>query len=358
MPGEGAEIYVRVDLGAVDEALSRIRPRRAGVAAPDGMHGAAREVYDHLRGRGVEPVMILDPTYGFCDLQDRQSEDLGLDVVFNVGHWSPVRSSGRTVLVDAEYVISPARIGALAEGLIEEARRRGWGSVGVFTTSNYREARDSLVRALEGSGIAALPGAGDETALGPTMAWQVTGCMFRGPWAYAGRVNGAAFLGSSRFHAVALRMSTGVPTLMLDPELLEVSDVEEDARRALRRAALAIYRAAEARSFGIVTGEKSGQRYVSLSRALGRRLEGMGRDVYYFSAYEITAERLGLARYVDAFIVLACPRIGLDSVGLDRPVLSYPQALQLLRVLRGESLNMDELLRMPLWAWSGYDGGR
>ncbi|MGC9117002.1 MAG: diphthamide synthesis protein [Conexivisphaera sp.] len=346
-------VEVLVDLDAVDEVLRRVRPRRAGVAAPDGMQLAARALHDHLRRAGVEPTIILDPTYGFCDLQDRQAEDLGLDVVFNLGHWSPMPQRGRTVLVGAEYILPEDRLARIAGLLAAEASARGWRRVGLFTTSNYGRARRSLARALGDLGLEVLP-EGDD-ALGTTLSWQVTGCMFRGPWAYSSSVDGMAFLGSSKFHAVALRLATGRPTIMVNPESVSAEDVEEEASRRARRAALAVYRAAEARVFGVLTGERSGQRYPELARALGRSLERLGRTVYYYSAYEVSAERLGVARYVDAFVVLACPRIGLDMEGFDRPVLSYPQALQLLRVLRGESLNMEGMLRMPLWAWVGYE---
>jgi len=346
-------IDVYVDTGKIDDVLKRLKPRRAGVAAPDGLQGAARLVHDHLKDEGVEPVIILDPTYGFCDLQDQQAEALGLDVVFNLGHFSPVDLSRDTVLIDVEYLLPDGRLRELAAELSRRAVERGWRSIGLFSTSNYGKARRSLARFLEEAGIGVQPG--DDEKIGPLFAWQITGCMFPGPWKHGSAVDGMAFLGSSRFHAIAMRAATGRTTLLLDPESIEVSDVEDDAIMMERRAALAIYRAIDARSFGIVVGEKTGQRYVGLARALGSALERLGRSVYYYSLYEITADRLGAVQYVDAFIALACPRIGLDGVGMDRPVLAYPQAAQLLRMLRGKSLNMDELLRMPLWAWVGYD---
>ncbi|MGC8772973.1 MAG: diphthamide synthesis protein [Conexivisphaera sp.] len=344
---------VLVDFEAIDRVLRGRRPRRVGVSAPDGLQSAARSVYDHLRKLGIEPVIILDPTYGFCDLQDGQADALGLDLVFNLGHWSPARLSERTLLVDVEYEVPISRLQALADSIVGAARREGWRTVGLLAIGNYGRVRGKLADLLRRADVVVLPER--EEITGSLLNWQVTGCMFPGAWSIRRRVDAFALLGSSRFHAIAVRLATGSRTIMADPESLEISDVEDDATRTARRAALAIYRAADARSFGIVVGEKSGQRYPELARAIGRSLEELGRSVYYYSAYEITADRLGVARGVDAFIVLACPRIGLDAAGGDRPVLSYPQAIQLLNLLRGKSLNMDELLRMPLWAWVGYE---
>ena len=347
-------IGVLVDFDAIDRALRDRRPRRVGVSAPDGLQSAARSVYVHLREFGIEPVIILDPTYGFCDLQDGQADALELDLVFNLGHWSPAHMSERTLLVDVEYEVPISRLQVLADSFVGTARREGWRTVGLLAVGNYGRARGKLADLLRKTGVVVLPER--EEITGSLFNWQVTGCMFPGAWGIRRRVDVFALLGSSRFHAMAVRLATGLRTIMADPESLEISDVEDDAVHAARRAALAIYRAVDARSFGIVMGEKSGQRYPELARAIGRSLEELGRSVYYYSAHEITMDRLGVARDVDAFIVLACPRIGLDAAGGGRPVLSYPQAIQLLNLLRGKSLNMDELLRMPLWAWVGYEG--
>ena len=51
-------------------------------------------------------------------------------------------------------------------------------------------------------------------------------------------------------------------------------------------------------------------------------------------------------RGIDAFVQVACPRIATDNE-FDMPVLSTPQALAMLRVLRGEQIG--DYLQTPHW---------
>ena len=51
---------------------------------------------------------------------------------------------------------------------------------------------------------------------------------------------------------------------------------------------------------------------------------------------------------IDAFIQVACPRISTDNQ-FDKPVLSTPQAIALLKVLRNEKI--EGYLQIPHWLW-------
>ncbi len=64
------------------------------------------------------------------------------------------------------------------------------------------------------------------------------------------------FLGQSNFHAAGIALSTNLPTFVLDPYFNEVREVTEFARTLKKKATLAIYKAAEANSFGIIIGLK------------------------------------------------------------------------------------------------------
>ena len=67
-------------------------------------------------------------------------------------------------------------------------------------------------------------------------------------------VDAYVFLGQSNFHAAGIALSTNLPTFVLDPYFNEVREVTEFARTLKKKATLAIYKAAEANSFGIIIG--------------------------------------------------------------------------------------------------------
>ena len=67
------------------------------------------------------------------------------------------------------------------------------------------------------------------------------------------------FLGQSNFHAAGIALSTNLPTYVLDPYFNEVREVTEFAQKLKKKATLSIYKAADAKSFGVIVGLKEGQ---------------------------------------------------------------------------------------------------
>ena len=60
------------------------------------------------------------------------------------------------------------------------------------------------------------------------------------------------FLGQSNFHAAGIALSTNLPTYILDPYFNEVREITEFAQKLKKKATLAIYKAAEAKTFGVI----------------------------------------------------------------------------------------------------------
>ncbi|HEV2225345.1 MAG TPA: diphthamide synthesis protein, partial [Nitrososphaerales archaeon] len=156
-----------------------------------------------------------------------------------------------------------------------------------------------------------------------------------------------AFLGESEFHAVGLALATGKPTFMLDPYMNEVTDMKDAADERWKRSVLGVYKALDARTFGVITGLKEGQKMLGRSRWISKRLEMNGRKVIQLAIRDITAERLAPHREIDAFIQTACPRISIDGFTFDRPVLSIPQADALVALIEGRE--PGEFLQRAKW---------
>ena len=55
-------------------------------------------------------------------------------------------------------------------------------------------------------------------------------------------------------HAAGIALSTNLPTYVLDPYFNEVREITEFSQKLKRKATLAVYKAAEAKSFGIIVG--------------------------------------------------------------------------------------------------------
>ena len=148
-------------------------------------------------------------------------------------------------------------------------------------------------------------------------------------------VDAFCYLGESEFHAVGVALATGKPTYLLDPYLEEIRDMKEEAEIRRKRSILAVYKALDARVFGVVTGLKEGQKMLGRTRWISKRLEMNGRKVVQLAMRDITPDRLAPFRDIEAFVQTACPRISIDGFTFDRPVLSIPQADALVGLMEG-----------------------
>jgi len=175
---------------------------------------------------------------------------------------------------------------------------------------------------------------------------QVFGCEFYPATQLKDEVDAYVFLGQSNFHASGIALSTNKPTYVLDPYFNEVREITEFAQKLKRKATLAIYKAAEAKSFGVIVGLKEGQLSKVFALKFKKELEKEGKSVQLFALTDITNERLQNLKGIDAFIQVACPRISTDNQ-FDKPVLSTPQANALLKILRKESIG--EYFEIPHW---------
>ena len=128
-------------------------------------------------------------------------------------------------------------------------------------------------------------------------------------------------MGQSTFHAAGVALATGLPTYVLDPYFAEVRDVTEFAASLRKKATLAVYRAAEAESFGVIVGLRDGQMSKTAGLRIKKELEAAGKKVQLIALTDITADALRRFTGIDAFVQAACPRISTDKpVRRARPV--------------------------------------
>ncbi|MGB7678804.1 MAG: diphthamide synthesis protein, partial [Nitrososphaeraceae archaeon] len=175
---------------------------------------------------------------------------------------------------------------------------------------------------------------------------QVFGCEFYPAYQLLQKVDAYIFLGQSMFHSASIALSTEKPTYMLDPYFHEYMEVTEFAQGLQKKAVLAIYKALDAERIGIIIGLKEGQFSHVRALDLKKVLEGLGKKVQLIALTEITNERVQNFEKIDAFIQVACPRLATDN-HFKKPMLSVPQGLALVRLLKNEPI--EDFLKVQHW---------
>ncbi len=331
---------VRIDEESVFRLIEEKRPKVVVVNAPGGLLRQTKQLMEKLKKEyGVTSIMAADSCFGICDTVDEEVPKLQADIALHIGHNATVKEVGDfTYLIDAVDDVTFEEVVNSALPVLAPYKR-----IGLVTFSQHMHELPRVKRLLEEKGFEVLLGKENNLLMGS----QVFGCDFSTVFALHDQADAFCFLGESEFHAVGLALSSGKPTFMLDPHMNEVVDMAEAAEERRKRAILAVYKALDAQTFGVITGLKEGQKMLGRSRWITKKLEMHGKKVIQLALRDITPDRLAPHREIEAFVQTACPRISIDGFTFDRPVLSIPQADALVGLLEGRP--MGEFLQRPKW---------
>lgn len=327
-----------IDEKKIFQVIEERKPVSVALNGPDGMLPRVQETAVNIMNRfGIPAYVLADTTWGTCDLNSNGAKVLAAEILFNIGHTINMQSFEKNVIMIDAFDDIP-----FDDVSLKCAEMLKGKTISLVTDSQHLNQVDSVRSIFENNGVNVKIGKGK----GQLNDGQVFGCEFYPAMEVRDQVDANVFMGQSNFHASGLALSTNKQTFVLDPYFNEVRDVTEFAQMLQRKATLSIYKAAEAKTFGIIVGLKEGQISKTTILKFKRELEKEGKAVQLFALTDITNERLRNLKGIDAFIQVACPRISTDNQ-FDKPVLSTPQANALLKILRNESI--EEYLQIPHW---------
>ncbi len=326
-----------IDEKKIFDEIQRLKPVSVALNGPDGILPQVQAVSEKIMARfGIPSYVLADTTWGTCDLNSNGAKVLGAEILFNIGHSIKMQIEDNVILVDA---FDNIEFDSVAEKCVNELKGK---TVSLITDSQHLHEVEKVREILTRGGVYVKIGKGK----GQLNDGQVFGCEFYPAMELREQVDANVFLGQSNFHAAGIALSTNIPTYVLDPYFNEVREVTEFAQKLQKKATLAIYKAADAETFGIIIGLKEGQMSKTTALKFKRELEKEGKKVQLFAMTDITNDRLRNLKGIDAFIQVACPRISTDNQ-FDKPLLSTPQANALLKILRNEKI--DEYFQIPHW---------
>lgn len=329
-----------IDKRKIYEIIDNQKPNSVALNGPEGLVSRIQEVADNVEERYHIPAYVIgDTCWGSCDLNTHAADLLGADILFNIGHTIAMQSLGRkVVMIDAYDDVSFENV---ARKCASDLKAR-YRTLSLLTDSQHLSQITTVKKIFEEYGYDIIIGRGK----GQLNDAQVFGCEFYPAHYMQNRVDAYIFLGQSMFHSASIAMSTEKPTYMLDPYYQEYTEVTEFARGLQKKAILAIYNALDAQRIGLIIGLKEGQYAQIRALELKRTLENLGKKVQLIALTEITEERVRIFKEIDAFIQVACPRISTDN-HFKKPMLSVPQGLALIKLLKNESI--EDFLKVQHW---------
>ncbi len=329
---------IKIDEDAIFKEIKERKAVSVALNAPDGLLPKVQETASKIMKRfGIPAYVLADTTWGSCDLNSNGAKVLEADVLFNIGHTIGLDFIEKNVvMIDAFDDISFEKI---AKKSLISLRGK---VISLITDSQHLHQIEPVRKIFEEDGIKVKIGKGK----GQLNDGQVFGCEFYPATEIKEEIDANVFLGQSNFHAAGIALATNKPTYVMDPYFNELREITEFAKKLQKKATLTIYKAAEAKTIGIIVGLKEGQLSKTTALKFKREFEKEGMEVQLFALTNITNERLQNIKGIDAFIQVACPRISIDN-HFDKPLLSTPQASALLKILRRESI--EGYLEIPHW---------
>jgi 2-(3-amino-3-carboxypropyl)histidine synthase len=331
---------IKIDEKRIFQIIEERKPHSVALNGAEALIPRLQDVADHIQERfGIEAYVIGDPCWGSCDLNTHAADMLGADLLFNVGHTIAMETFGeKVVMINAFDDVS---FEAVARKFAKDMKD-SYKAISLVTDSQHLEQVEQTKKIFEEYGYSVIIGRGK----GQLLDAQVFGCEFYPAWNVQKQVDAYVFLGQSQFHSASVAMSTEKPTYMLDPYFEEYTQVNEFAQGLQKRAILSIYKAVDAERIGIVIGLKEGQFAHVRALELKKEFEKLGKKVQLIAITEITGDRMQIFKGIDAFVQVACPRIATDN-HFTKPMLSVPQALALIKLLKREPI--DDFLHLQHW---------
>ena len=331
-----------IDKGKIFSIIEDKKPKSVAISGPEGLWPELLKLVKEIRDKyEIETFILAEPNYGVCDIELYDLKKSGADILFNIGHMNSIGKGGENIyFVDAFYEIDFSNVISSAISILKE---KGLFKISVFTINNHFNVLSSVVDRLKREGFNVIMPKGDSVV----RRCQVFGCYYVGPASVKNYVDACLFLGQSMFHATGIYLTVRKPTFMLDPFFNKVVDVSSEAKNMEKRAILSILKSAQSTTFGIVFGLRGTQFQKHKAIQLKNELEILGKRVHLIAMREIALERLNGMTNIDSFIVLACPRIALDTIGFKKPILSYPQAKALVKLLKGQKT--VEMFEEGIW---------
>jgi len=327
-----------IDEEKIFDIIETRKPTSVALNGPDGLLPKVQDLTLRIGKKyGIPAYLLADTTWGTCDLNSNGAKVLNAEILFNIGHTNSMETFEKNVImIDAFDDISFDRV-------IEKCTELLLGkTISLITDSQHLNQIESIKNMLEENGVNVKIGKGS----GQLNDGQVFGCEFYPATEMIDDVDANVFLGQSNFHAAGVALATNKPTYILDPYFNEIREITDFARKVQKKATLEIYKAVDAETFGVIVGLKEGQIYKLTALKFKKELESAGKIVHLIALTDITNERLRNLKDIDAFIQVACPRISTDN-RFDKPLLSTPQAVALMKLLRKE--NIENYFQIKHW---------
>jgi len=313
-------IEYNFELGKICKIVNEKKYKKIMVQIPEGLKIYHEKIVGKIESE-TDAVVILSgaPCYGACDIVKNDA-----DFLVHFGHSMITEPGIPCFFAECRSNIDVLKVVEKSAGHLDK-------NVGLITTVQHIHKINEMKNILEKNGKNVFVGKGGKRVKYPG---QVLGCDFSSALSIINKVDCYLYVGTGNFHPLGVSIATKKKVIVANPYSNEGREIEELKEKILRQRHAAIEKAKQGERFGIVVGEKTGQKRFKLARKLKVMLEKEGKNASLILLNEIKPEYLLYLNY-DCFVCTACPRIAIDDYSMyEKPVLT-PVEIEIMLGKRG-----------------------
>lgn len=291
--------------------LKKLKAKRIFIQYPEGLKMKIQNIDKTLEKEGFECILLLEPTYGGCDIRDFEAKRLGCDAILHIGH-SDFGIKSSLPVVYWEYFLDSDPLPILEK---EFDKIKNYKKIGLVTSVQFSKTVPQVKEFLEKRGR--------EVFVHKSLKYsgQILGCNLEAAKKVENKVDCFLCISAGKFYPLGLVLKTNKPIFTLDLERNEIHNAEEMRNKILKIKAWNKAQLKDAKKVGILVSWKRGQ-MLGNPFMIKKNLEKEGKEVFIFAMDEIGPQKLeGLK--LDVLISCACPRIAIDDLERYKiPILS------------------------------------
>ncbi|MFQ6050883.1 MAG: diphthamide biosynthesis enzyme Dph2 [Candidatus Hydrothermarchaeota archaeon] len=281
---------------------------------PEGLKRKGPEIAKKLNDLGKDVIISGDSCYGACDLRINDAKISGVDAILHIGHVNMGLDCEVPVIFYELDLKLDTRIAELIEKKMNKLDKK---RVALISNVQHVKSLPLIKKKLEDRGISVyIPSARGHEKI--VYDGQVLGCYYRHVEKILDRIDCIFYVGTGNFHPLGVSLSTDKPVYSIDPYTSKITSMDELKEKILRKRWGRIVSAMDANSFGIIVSSKPGQFRLEYAKHICERLKKKGKDAYIILMDDINNSKLIFN--LDAYVVVACPRIVID----DAETFKYP----------------------------------
>jgi 2-(3-amino-3-carboxypropyl)histidine synthase len=298
--------------------LKKIKPKKVLVQLAEGIKQNSTEFAEIFNEMGIEAIFSGETSWGACAPAVQEAEALGVDLIVHFGHAEFLKIDFPILYIEVKDILN---LTPLLENSLKALKK--YKRIGFSYSIQHRHDIEMIENFYKSHGKEILL----SKKLGH-VAYEghIVGCQYGGLKAIESQVDCFVILGN-QFHGMGAVLSVEKPVILLDVYNNDVRELSGLRDKILKQRAISIEKFKQAKRVGIIIEIKPGQKFGSPGYLL-EKLKEQGKEAIIITMNELSPDKVMNFYNIDAFIVLACPRIPIDDFAkYPKTIITFKEAL-------------------------------